>query len=104
METNLFAENVAPRCFRLYADALGRQLAFLPGVSAPLRCALEDWVSPLGESLLANDPKGTKRSCPSIRFFAQAKNALAAAQFQGHAVTGHPWPITALATSMSLNP
>ena len=60
--------------------------------------------APSGESLLSNATKGTKKSRPSIRFFAQAKNSLIESKFQRHATTGRPWPIVALAASMPLNP
>ena len=62
----------------------------------------------LGEPLLAvvgmpNHPKGAKRACPCIRV-PRCGTPLAPSSFQGPALTGHPWPGSALATSMSLNP
>ncbi len=61
-------------------------------------------VSPPRATFFGSRPKEGKGLAPDIRFFAQAKNALALSQFQGHAATGHPWPIAALAASMPLNP
>ena len=37
------------------------------GCSAPLRRIRRDFVSPLGESLLSDATKGTKKACPVIR-------------------------------------
>ncbi|TLP74858.1 hypothetical protein FEA48_11650 [Pseudomonas nitroreducens] len=60
--------------------------------------------SPLGRPPLANDPKEAKVLPRTSGFSLGAKNTLVEPQFQGHALTGHPWPDNALATSMSLNP
>jgi hypothetical protein len=59
---------------------------------------------PLGRPTLANDPKWAKVLPQSSGFSLGAKNTLVETKFQGHALTGHPWPDNALATSMSLNP
>ncbi|WP_425318808.1 hypothetical protein, partial [Pseudomonas nitroreducens] len=40
----------------------------------------------------------------SSGFSLGAKNTLVEAQFPRHALTGHPWPDSALAASMPLNP
>ncbi len=66
-------------------------------------CAERFCFAPSGESLLSNDTKGTKRSCPIIRVSLR-ETPLAPSKFQGHASTGHPWPNDALAASMPLNP
>ena len=58
---------------------------------------------PYGESLLAVAPKGTKRSCPSIRVSLRS-TSLTPSLLRGPAAKGHPWPIAALAASMPLNP
>ncbi|WP_315809042.1 hypothetical protein [Pseudomonas sp. C9-3] len=47
------------------------------------------------------EPKGL---APPSGFSLGAKNSLVEAKFQGHALTGHPWPDSALAASMPLNP
>ena len=47
--------------------------------------------------------KVSKETHPCIRPRLR-RGSLAPSPLQGHAVKGHPWPITALATSMSLNP
>ena len=47
--------------------------------------------------------KVSKETHPCIRP-RLCRGSLAPSPLQGHAVMGHPWPITALATSMSLNP
>jgi hypothetical protein len=69
---------------------------------------------PLGRPTLANDgwpphPKEAKVLPRTSGFSLGAKNSLVEAKFQGHELgvpltKGHPWPIAALATSMSLNP
>ena len=59
---------------------------------------------PLGRPSLANDPKKAKVLPRTSGFSLGAKNTLAPAKFQGHAAKGRPWPIAALATSLSLNP
>ncbi len=61
-------------------------------------------VSPPRASYFGKRPKVTKGLASDIRFFAWAKNSLVEAEFQGHAAKGHPWPIAAVATSLSLNP
>ena len=43
--------------------------------------------------------KGTPFIRPRLR-----RGSLVPSPLQGHATKGHPWPIVALATSMSLNP
>jgi hypothetical protein len=59
---------------------------------------------PLGRPSLANAPKKAKVLPRTSGFSLGAKNSLVEAKFQGPAAKGHPWPIAALATSMSLNP
>ena len=61
------------------------------------------WFHPYGESLLAVAPKGTKRSCPSIRVSLRS-TSLTPSLFQGPAYKGRPWPFTPLAASMRLTP
>ncbi len=58
--------------------------------------------APSGESLFQT-PKSNQKACPGIRVPLRG-TPLAPSKFQGHATTGRPWPIVALATSMSLNP
>ena len=57
----------------------------------------------LGESLLAVAPKGTKRSCPTIRVSLRS-TALVPSPLRGPAYKGHPWPFTPFAASMPLTP
>ena len=57
----------------------------------------------LGEFLLAVAPKGTKKSCPSIRVSLRS-TALVPSLLRGPAYKGHPWPFTPLAASMPLAP
>ena len=62
----------------------------------------------LGEFLLAvarmaGPPKGTKKSCPSIRVSLR-ETSLIPSPLQGPAYKGHPWPFTPLAASMPLAP
>ena len=57
----------------------------------------------LGESLLAVAPKGTKRSCPSIRPRLR-RGSFAPSLLQGPACKDHPWPFKPLAASMRLAP
>ena len=62
----------------------------------------------LGESLLAVAPKGTKKSCPSIRVSLR-ETSLIPSPVRGPAYKGHPWPFIAgtpspLAASMPLAP
>ena len=47
--------------------------------------------------------KVSKETHPCIRPRLR-RGSLAPSPLQGHATKGHPWPIAALATSMSLNP
>lgn len=47
--------------------------------------------------------KVSKETHPYIRPRLR-RGSLAPSPLQGHAAKGHPWPIAALATSMSLNP
>ena len=42
------------------------------------------WFRPYGESLLANAPKGTKRSHPGVRSLAEARDPFAPAFIRGH--------------------
>jgi len=63
-------------------------------------------VSPLtGESLSLACPRESnqREGHPDIRPRLR-RGSLASSPLQGHAVKGHPWPITALAASMPLNP
>ncbi|AZD35662.1 outer membrane protein AlgE [Pseudomonas chlororaphis subsp. aurantiaca] len=62
------------------------------------------WFRPYGGSLLANAPKVTKKSCPSIRCLAKARHALTPALLRGPAATGHPWPGAASAASLPRYP
>ncbi len=57
----------------------------------------------LGEFLLAVAPKGTKKSCPSIRVSLR-ETSLIPSPLRGPAYKGHPWPFTPLAASMPLAP
>jgi hypothetical protein len=62
----------------------------------------------LGESLLANAPKGTKRSCPYIRVSLRS-TSLVPSRLRGSPRKGHPWPFiggtpSPLAASMPLSP
>ncbi len=62
----------------------------------------------LGEFLLAvarmaGPPKGTKKSCPSIRVSLR-ETPLIPSPLRGPAYKGHPWPFTPLAASMPLAP
>ena len=57
----------------------------------------------LGEFLLAVAPKGTKRSCPTIRVSLRS-TPLVPSLLRGPAYKGHPWPFTPLAASMPLAP
>ena len=63
-------------------------------------------VSPLtGESLSLACPRESnqREGHPDIRPRLR-RGSLLPSPLQGHATKGHPWPIVALATSMSLNP
>jgi|GEM_PF-1408835 len=62
------------------------------------------WFRPYGGSLLANAPKVTKKSCPSIRCLAKARHALTPALLRGPAATGHPWSGAASAASLPRYP
>ena len=55
-----------------------------------------------GDLLLPVAAKEGKNACPSIRPRLR-RGSLAPSPLQGHATKGRPWPIVALATSMSLN-
>lgn len=68
---------------------------------------------PYGESLLANAPKGTKRSVPRhpelgvpvmLRSTSLTPSLLRWPDLGGPPTKGHPWPIAALGASMPLNP
>ncbi|OXR35712.1 hypothetical protein PSUM_07560 [Pseudomonas umsongensis] len=50
------------------------------------------WFRPYGESLLANAPKGTKRSCPTTRCLAKARHALTPALLRGSPRWAIPGP------------
>ena len=54
-------------------------------------------------SLLVQRESNQRESTPRIRPRLR-RGSLAPSPLQGHATKGHPWPIVALATSMSLNP
>jgi len=58
------------------------------------------WFRSYSGSLLANAPKVTKRSCPTIRPLARARGALTPALLRGPAAIGHPWPGAAIPASM----
>ncbi|AZE48816.1 hypothetical protein C4K04_3144 [Pseudomonas chlororaphis] len=79
---------------------------FYSGVGVHIRyCGHGRWrFRPYGGSLLANAPKVTKRSCPSIRCLARARHALTPALLRGPAATGHPWPGAASAASLPRYP
>jgi len=84
---------VAARAF-LYDAALSS--------ARPTGCALH------GASLLANAPKGTKKSCPCIRVSLRS-TALIPSLLRGSPRKGHPWPFTGgtpspFAASMPLTP
>ncbi|AZD15684.1 hypothetical protein C4K25_2755 [Pseudomonas chlororaphis] len=83
-------------------------LGFRPygGVGVHIRyCGHGDlWFRPYGRSLLANAPKVTKRSRPSIRPLAKARGTLTPALLRGPAATGHPWPGAASAASLPRYP
>ncbi|EJL07228.1 hypothetical protein Pchl3084_2690 [Pseudomonas chlororaphis subsp. aureofaciens 30-84] len=83
-------------------------LGFRPygGVGVHIRyCGHGDlWFRPYGGSLLANAPKVTKRSRPSIRPLAKARGTLTPALLRGPAATGHPWPGAASAASLPRYP
>ncbi len=71
-----------------------------------LACRTFVLVSPLtGESLSLACPRESnqREGHPDIRPRLR-RGSLVPSPLQGHAVKGHPWPITALAPSMSLNP
>ena len=68
-----------------------------------LRCLLA-LVSPSRASPFWQTPqKEPKGLCPCIRVWLR-QTSLTPSSLQGPAAKGHPWPIAALATSMSLNP
>ena len=71
-----------------------------------LTCRTRVLVSPLtGESLSLACPRESnqREGHPDIRPRLR-RGSLVPSPLQGHATKGHPWPIVALATSMSLNP
>jgi len=77
-------------------------------ISGPrsLACRSFVFVSPLtGESLSLACPRESnqREGHPDIRPRLR-RGSLAPSPLQGHAAKGHPWPVAALATSMSLNP
>ena len=53
--------------------------------------------------LLAQEKVTKEKGTPFIRPRLR-RGSLVPSPLQGHATKGHPWPIVALATSMSLNP
>ncbi len=74
--------------------------------SGSLTCRTRVLVSPLtGESLSLACPRESnqREGHPTIRPRLR-RGSLLPSPLQGHATKGHPWPIVALATSMSLNP
>ncbi|SFQ22777.1 hypothetical protein SAMN03159489_02856 [Pseudomonas sp. NFPP07] len=79
---------------------------FYSGVGVHIRyCGYDCWrFRPYGGSLLANAPKVTKKSRPSIRCLARARHALTPALLRGPAATGHPWPGAASAASLPRYP
>ena len=97
----------------LAREPLGKELNALCrfgfGGSAPPQRAHGSLVSPPRASPFCqtSDSRPHKRDQkvsplhPAFRF---AKSTLGSSEFQGPAAKGHPWPIAALATSMSLNP
>ena len=61
-------------------------------------------VSPLRRVPFVKQPqKEPKRPCPSVRPSLRS-GSLAPVPLRGHAVTGHPWPNTALPASMPVDP
>ena len=57
--------------------------------------------------MLAQEKVTKEKGTPPSELGAPAllrRGSLAPSPLQGHAAKGHPWPIAALATSMSLNP
>jgi len=82
-----------------------RAALFISGPRS-LACRSFVLVSPLtGESLSLACPRESnqREGHPTIRPRLR-RGSLAPSPLQGHAAKGHPWPIAALATSMSLNP
>jgi len=64
----------------------------------------ERWVSLLQRVPFVKQPqKEPKRPCPSVRPSLRS-GSLAPVPLRGHAVTGHPWPNTALPASMPGGP
>jgi hypothetical protein len=97
-------------CPRSVGRAGGRSVSIIWGVlpwrgcsSAALAYARASGFAPSGD-LLWRTTHSRQRSHPWHPAFRFAKSTLGFSEFQGHALTGHPWPIAALATSMSLNP
>ena len=61
-------------------------------------------VPPLRRVPFGKQPqKEPKRPCPSVRPSLRS-GSLATVPLRGHAVTGHPWPNTALPASMPVDP
>jgi len=70
------------------------------------RVDLSSWFRPSRAShflLLAQEKVTKEKGTPFIRPRLR-RGSLVPSPLQGHATKGHPWPIVALATSMSLNP
>ncbi len=59
---------------------------------------------PLGRVPFVKRHKRNQKVSPLHPAFRFAKSTLGSSEFQGPAAKGHPWPVAALATSMSLNP
>ncbi|MCP1617873.1 hypothetical protein FBY21_2489 [Pseudomonas sp. SLBN-26] len=63
--------------------------------------------NPFSSRWIASPVKRNQKTCPCIRTWRPrpaTSGPLTPSSFQGHALTGHPWPGSALATSMSLSP
>ncbi|MCP1479054.1 hypothetical protein J2Y88_001365 [Pseudomonas chlororaphis] len=84
----------------------GLGFRFYSGGGVHIRCCGHGCLGfrPYGGSLLANAPKVTKKSRPSIRCLARARHALTPALLRGPAATGHPWPGAASAASLPRYP
>ena len=67
-------------------------------------CLAEVKVSPLRRGTFVKQPqKYPKRPCPCVRPSLRS-GSLTPVPLRGHAVTGHPWPNTALPASMPVDP
>ena len=67
-------------------------------------CLAELKVSLLQRGTFVKQPqKYPKRPCPCVRLSLRS-SSLAPVPLRGHAVTGHPWPNTALPASMPVDP